>query len=415
MINSIPDSLDDLYFELDIPVCENISVQRIQKLTSEKIRQSKHRCRLISKGILIAAIIALFSTITAGAAVYTLRDAARKDLGIQDNNIHEYTEYSDETDDPGTASFSDDVMKQYAVNNAQIELVSAFCSGDQITAYLAISPVSNEMAEASWYEMQKPADAAYWAYGFADIVGADKQRRCAAMDSRQIEYDPETKTALIRLDMEGEVFSETTEITLTLYWIKENGYSSEFKYYGDVSIPVTGSEAIGTELDIDFSNTFLPGFSGRLTTLEVRAGYITAVMEIPSFYEACGILGEDAHYIIGDAYWNYYRAQGGQELDNEFSKLDAYVAYKRSWDVSFAKFAKDMTLQLYDGSLLMVMDQESMYAGWSTPITDSDDDEVDDYMARKTLVLNYDFSTPLELGHVDSIFVDGTGYSLESR
>lgn len=415
MNRTIPDLLDDLYFELDIPECEPVSVQRIQELTLQKIKKSKVKRRPGPRWILIASIIALFSTITVGAAVYTLRDAARTDLGIQEKTINEYTEYSEETNGAEGTSFSDTVMEQYAVENAHIELVSAFCSGDQVTAYLAISPVTPEMAEASWYEVQKPADFAYWSYGFADVVGTDKECRSAVMDSRQIEYDPNNETALIRLDMKGEVFGEATEITLSLTWTRQDEYTAEFKYYGDVRMPVTQSKMLETNLNITLENTFLPGISGKLAGLEVRAGYVTAVMEIPSFYEACDILDENAHYIIGDAYWNYYRAQTGQELDTEFTELDAYVAYHRSWMVSFDELAKDMTLQLHDGSMVVIMEQDSMYAGWSIPVTDSDDDEFDDYMAENTMVLNYDLSTPLELIQVESILVGGDSYLLEAH
>lgn len=237
------------------------------------------------------------------------------------------------------------------------------------------------------------------------------------MASTQIEYDVETQTALIRLDMEGEVFGEAEEMTLSLIWIREtsNASNAEFMYYGDVRVPITQSQCLYTSLNLSIENSFLPGLTGVLTAVEVRAGYISATLEIPSFYEACDILGENAHYIMGNAYWNFYRAQSGQELDTEFTELDAYVAYKRSWTVSFGQNTKDMTLLLQDGSTLVVAEQDSVYAGWSIPITDSDDDEVDDYMSETTHAYNYDLITPLELGQIKAVVMGGVEYPLEGR
>lgn len=368
----------------------------------------------VSKFVLIAAIVAMLGII-AGAAWLTFWDHARYDMGVQDREVPEYTEYHVGFGETQETVFSDEVMAQYAVEDANIDLISAFCSGNKVAVYLAISPVTPDMAEATWEQSQKERYYAGWDCGFSDIVGTHKDRRSGAMDSTQVEYDAETQTALIRLDMEGEVFGEATEMTLSLTWTEQTEEHAVFKHYGDVCIPITQSEVINTEMDIPVENTYLPSIPGKLISVEVRAGYITAIMEIPSFYEVCEMLGENAHYTIGDAYWNYHHAQTGQPLDTEFSELDAYTAYKRSWTSSLSSFAKDMTLVLRDGNSILVTQQDSMYAGWVDPITDSDDTEYADYMAQTTILHNFVFSVPLELIEVEAVVVDGVEYLLEAQ
>lgn len=374
----------------------------------------KSRHPKVSKFVLIAAIVAMLG-IAVGAAWLTFWDQARYDMGVQDREVPEYTEYHLDSGETQETVFSDEVMAQYAVEGANIDLISAFCSGNKVAVYLAISPVTPDMAEATWEESQRALYYASWDYGFSDVVGTHKDRRSGAMDSTQVEYDAETQTALIRLDMEGEVFGEATEMTLSLTWTEQTEEHATFKYYGDVCIPITQSEALQATLDVSIDNTYLPGIGGKLTSVEVRAGYITATMEIPSFFEVCELLGDNAHYTIGDAYWNYHNAQTGQPMDTEFSELDAYVAYKRSWSSSLSSFTKDLTLVLRDGNSTLVTELESMYAGWVDPITDSDDTEYADYMAQTTILHNFVLSVPLELTELEAVVVDGVEYLLEEQ
>lgn len=416
MTRRIPDLLSDYHeTHLSLPETAFPTAQRTKELTMKKLGLGRRHGRRVSRGVLIAAVMALIMSITAGAAYLTLWDRARNDLGVQDRDVPEYTEYHVSSDETQVPVFSDEVMAQYAVEDANIDLISTFCSGNIVVTYLAISPVTPDMAEATREESQNELYYASWWYSFSDVVGTHKDCRSAAMDATQVEYDAETQTALIRLYMEGEVFGEATEMTLSLTWIEQTEEHAIFKHYGDVGIPITQSEALHTEMDIPVENTYLPSIPGKLTSVEVRAGDITATMEIPSFYEACELLGENAHYTIGDAYWNYHNAQTGQPMDTEFSELDAYVAYKRSWSSSFDSFSKDLTLVLRDGTTILVTQQDSIYAGWADPITDSDDTEYADYMAQTTIQHNFVFSVPLELIEVEAVVVDGVEYLLEAQ
>lgn len=304
-------------------------------------------------------------------------------------------------------------MGKYVVPDAKIDLVSALCTGNQITAYVAISPVTQEMADLTWSENQGLYDMASWDIGLTHTEGTENSLRSWGSLCTQTEYDPDTETALVRLNMEGTVFEEATELTLSLTWWSQAGETdpvNTVRYYGNVTIPVTHSAALTASTDFSFENIFLPQFTGSITNLEVQAGYIAVTLERPSFREACDTLGEDAWFLIGDAYENYYRGQQGLEPETEFTELDADVYYRRSWNMSLSQFLADATLILQDGTTLVISQQGSPYADWR-PMEIEYDAEYDETTAN-TFYYQYDLSTPLDLSQIKSITIGGTEYPL---
>ena len=431
MTKQIPDLLNDYTdSHVSLPETPFPTAARTKELTMKKIKSSRRRSlgRFPRTAVIAAATISLL-TLSVAAVGFTFWDRARNDLGITDQNIPEYTEYTSQslesfgvtiTDTPSIpeslssvestesaqTTILNDALTKYYVEDANITLISTLCTGNKLTTYLAISPVSEAMAEATLDENQGLYTFAYWS---DNIREADN----GSSDSTQIEYDAETQTALIRLDATCDVLAEISEVTLDVLWESQQNQEVDRKYYGAVRVPITQSSSLHTTTNIPLENAFLSGLSGTLASLEVYAGYVTATVEIPSFYEACEILGDNAHYIIGDAYWNYFNALNGQSLDENFTELDAYVAYKRAWSVTLSTFSTDMRLVFQDGTSIVVMEQDSMYAGWSPVITDSDDDTLTDEMTQTTMTEKYDLSTPLDLSQIKAIVIGGVEYPLE--
>lgn len=88
--------------------------------------------RSLFRSLLVAAVLLSLCCLTAFAVVLTLRDAARADMGIsKEDPIEEWTEYDTPTQ-TGTQS------------EPQATLVATMCSGNQLYAYIAASPVSQE-------------------------------------------------------------------------------------------------------------------------------------------------------------------------------------------------------------------------------------------------------------------------------
>lgn len=412
MLNAYPEHTVPLP-EVSVP-----SPERTKELTMNKIKSSRAKTRRFPrKALILAAALALFS-LSAFAAGFTLWERARQDLGLTDLDIPEYTEYSiDENAQPTEITFQDEeaenAMGKYVVPDAKIDLVSALCTGNQITAYVAISPVTQEMADLSWSENQGLYDMASWDIGLTHTEGTENSLRSWGSLCTQMEYDPDTETALVRLYMEGPVFEEATELTLSLTWWSQTGETNPVntvRYYGNVTISVTHSAALTASTDLSFENTFLPQFSGSITEVEIQAGYIAVTLERPSFQEACDTLGEDAWFLIGDAYENYYRAQQGLEPETEFTELDADTYYSGSWVRTLDQVLSDATLTLQDGTTLVISQQESPYSGWCPMETGRGN--WDDETTANIFYDQYVLSTPLDLSQIKSITIGGTEYPL---
>ena len=109
-----------------------LSPARIEELTMKRLKQnhSARRPRRLTRGLLVAAVSTSLCCLTAFGVVLTLRGAARADMGIsKEDPIEEWTEYDAPTQ---TGTWSE----------PQATLVATMCSGNQLYAYIAASPVS---------------------------------------------------------------------------------------------------------------------------------------------------------------------------------------------------------------------------------------------------------------------------------
>lgn len=187
----------------------------------------------LARGLLIAAIIASLLCLTAFAIKISLslREAARIDMGISaETPIPEWTEYND-------------VEKaEEEPKDVQVTLMSTMCAEERLYAYIAISPVPEQIA-AILAENSSPEYE--WDLSGMSTAGC-------TFHTEQTSYDPETQTALVKVFVRGEELKQMEQVELTLE-LTHNLKPEES--YGPIVIPVTQSQMISIPVDIPVENT----------------------------------------------------------------------------------------------------------------------------------------------------------------
>ena len=385
----ITDLLDDYYDDsVKLPECSAPYDRAVVERTKKKlgITCKKHR---LPKGILIAAVLTLALSITAGAVGYTVWDAARKDAGLENGqSIPEYTEYHDSTQNASAET------TENLVEGAKLQLVSTLGSGSDLSIYMTAQPVTQEQADRLSEENQGLDTFAMWEIS----VAADQKVEMNGMtcSAKQLEYDPETETALICGSIHEDFLSQITELTVTVGSFYQSDGKADITNYGSMTIPVTMSEELVFQPETALENSFVDA-QGTVTQVTAYASYISIQAEVESFGDWCSRNGEDAWNRIGSAYWGYYDEAAGQERNTEYTELDAQVAYRRSWEVALNDLlSADSYLTLQDGSVIFLSDLQM--------ISGEDDLETGDYIE--------DFQLPaaVSLAEVESLTLGGVTY-----
>ena len=251
-----------------------LSSKRIKELTLSKLPAQKTTVKRglrtsLVRGILVAALVTSLFCVAAVAISATLRDAARADMGISTSApIPEWTEYdATQTSQP-----------------SPVRLASTLCSGDQLCAYLEVSPIPEDMAAIL---AQNGSSQYEWDCGI-------DPRGCAWL-VQQTGYDPQTQTALVKVSLSGPPLEEAEEVhlSLTLY----HQFKPE-RRYETVTVPLTDSQCVSLSTDIAVTNTKkqleaeleaadvaqLPDYEseGRITRVSLYAGYIEVQLETPA-------------------------------------------------------------------------------------------------------------------------------------
>ena len=384
----ITDLLDDYYDDsVKLPECSAPADRAVLERTKKKLGISRKKRRL-PKGILIAAVLTLALSITAGAVGYTVWDAARKDAGLENGqSIPEYTEYHD-SDQTVSAEPAENL-----VEGAELQLVSTLGSGSDLSIYMTAAPVTQEQADRLSERNQGLDTFATW-----DL--AVKTDRNVEMDgmicgAKQLEYDPETETALICGSIHGDFLSQVTELTVTVDYFYQSDGNTEVINYGSLTVPFTMSEELVFQPETALDNFFVDAW-GTVAQVTVYASYISFRLNLEPFHDWCSRTGDDAWFRMGDAYWGYYEA-AGEERRTEYTELDAQVAYRRSWEVALSDLiSADSYLTLQDGSVISLSDLQIISA--------EDDLEAGDYTE------DFELPNAVKLAEVESLTLGGVTY-----
>lgn len=335
----ITDLLDDYYDDtIFLPEAGSPGAQQVKTAVRSKQRASRRSMRFSRAG-LVAAVLTLSVSFTAVAAGWSFwdRDTARQDMDIDpDAPVSEWTEYS------APASQED------------LNVVATLCSGNQVYAYLRVSPVTPEMAQAAETSEEMELDSLWELH---NVTPHGEGYSCLIS---QLAYDSDSQTALVKVLLDGAFLSDAEEISMDLcYNPRTDGKGGETSF-GSVTIPITASSELLCQPEANLDG-------GTLTGLHIGAGYIRVVVEAEA-------------YDAGD--------------------LDGLVAHKRSLVEKLTPELSTVTLNFQDGTSVSLGQLESPFANWGADLEES------------ILSMTYILSNPLDLSTLASVTIGAEGFSL---
>ena len=386
----ITDLLDDYYDDsVKLPECSAPADRAVLERTKKKLGISSKK-RRVPKGILIAAVLTLALSITAGAVGYTVWDAARKDAGLEDGqSIPEYTEYHDSNQTVSAET------AENLVEGAELKLVSTLGSGSDLSIYMTAQPVTQEQADRLSEEKQGLVTFAMWEISVAtDQIAEMDGMICGA---KLLEYDPENGTALICGSIHGDFLSGITEVTVTVDYFYQSDGNTEVIDYGSLTVPFTMSEELVFQPEVTLENAYVDA-RGTVAQVTVYASYISIRLNLERFNDWCSRTGDDAWFRMGDAFWGSDDEAAGEERRTEYTELDAWVAYRRSWERALSGLLlTDCCLTLKDGSVISLSDLQDIGGG-------------DDDALEGTYTEDFELPAAVNLEEVESLTLDGVTY-----
>lgn len=317
--------------------------------------------RKLRRVLLIAAAVAI-SSIGVAAAVWSLREAAKADMGIA-QPIPEWQEYEEvQTAEPA-------VQDDGALLDA-VTLDATLCTGDQLDAYLRVRGVLPEEAAGL-----AARDGSYhW-----DIDDLDYRHSCA-LTLEPIAYEADTQTALVRLHIGGIEGVERVNVWLSLYEGPEPAF-----HYAPVEIPITPSEGLGAQVDYTLPQDRFPG-EAHAVEARVYASYITVDFDISTVRE-----------IAGKAGWS-----GDEDR--------AFVAYSDALYDRVNEALSGASLQFRDGASVDIAKLPSPGdSAWHGGFGPGSPEEL---YTRNRVSYRYITRQAIDLSEVVSITIGGTAYPL---
>lgn len=364
----------------------------IKKMTMDKIHnEKKPRHFKRPTAVFLAAALTALLGVTALAAALSLRDAARSDMGISNSApIAEWTEYDQEPQKD-----TDSVIGAESTEG-QAELIATMCSGDRLEAYLEVSPVDAETADA----LARDGTLYEWSVYALSL-------KTIGYGVQQVNYDPETQTALIRVSLIGNELQQTDTASLR----PEIRYN--FKHqraFEKVVIPITASDSLMCHTDLIVDNTpeylsILSDYqlpdpqadstdlpSARVENITIYAGYIDLKLEAPSLSD-------------------WAKSVGVQVSDNTMDAMTdwAYWAYGYSWVSGVNRVFENASILYKDGTSYNILRDNGKYGrGWAWNFPDGKED---DSVYDGHIHFRFTPQKPFDLSSVQSIIVDGAEYS----
>lgn len=252
---------------------------------------------------LIAAVLVIALTVSAGAIILSNLEQARNDLRIT-APIPEWTEYEDAANADGT-----------------VRLISSLCSGDVLDAYFEVGPLDAETGK-NLQENQGQGECGWEAWE----LSTGKSNVCHSLT--QLSYDAASETALLRLEFQGAALEDMEELTLTLE--RRDGEAAQAMSYPTVTVPLVKAATLRADLDCAFRDK---GVTGTVTGAAIRAGLVEFSIVIDG-------------------------VEPGEETANERHSRTA------SYRAAAAAALDGAVLNFADGTSLRMADLPSRYGGW---------------------------------------------------
>lgn len=397
----ITDLMDDYYDEgMFLPAAEHPTAARTKELTLKKLGiEKKARRRVPVRALAAAACVVVFS-ITAGAVGYSLWDAAREDAGLAENqDIPEWTEYH-----PSVPTSFDSTLEDEAKITAQptttgpdgtMTLISTLCSGNNVTAYLSVSPVTPEMADTT---ADMPVSS-WLASGFP-VYGTVTRSGIGNSLVEVVDYDAETETALLRAAMFHRNFDGCDQVEMRLTWISTNPEdSTEGRQFGVLTFPMTHAETLLFIPHLEVKNQFLPE-TAVAEEIALGADYLSVTYTFRPFKTVSDNYNQDTYFAIGDAYWGDHYEQMGLSRPTEHTRNSAENGFRESWRVTIIGLLDEAVITLQDGTMVPLAGVQE---------TVSRNRPLDSISAIRTM--EFQLPTVLDLSQVKSVTIGGQTYT----
>ena len=282
----ITDLLDD--FEdgwLPLPAPKHPTHTQTERLVKQRLGVSRRWMRPARKALLAAAISLLLALgVLAGAL--SLLQRSRIDLGVDNPDaIAEYSEY--------------DAAEQ---NTAGAQLLSSFCAGKRLIAYISVPDVTAEMNSAYRTAMDT--------YGMSLWSCRAKPYSVWA---KQLSYDEAAQTALLRVELRADEPPALGEVMVELCFdSQENGRETTGALVDTVAVPIAPSASLQATPELTLSSSFL----------EADAAAVGGEVE-----QLRRVIVDGGNGALDALVKGYF----GQDTENP-TELDAQVAYRRSWN-----------------------------------------------------------------------------------
>ena len=372
----ITDLLDDYVpDELPFPQTSRPTARRTTQLVLQKLRVQPRRKHPVRRVVLAAACIALLAAAVLAGAL-GLRQLARADLGVTDPSaIPEYTEY------------------EQAGSSAGVTLVSSFCAGRRLIAYVEVPNITKDMAET---------------YAFAwDTYGASLwscRARPYSVWAEQLSYDEKTQTALLRVELNADEELPSGEISVELCFdiledgpdAAQTGATTAGPVFAVFQLPISPSKALSAAPELAVSSDFLEE-TAVLQELSLDAGTLHVTLQAPALDAYLAARGDGSLETLVNGYFGESEAP---------DLLDAQVAYRRSWNQAANEFFAGAQLVLSNGTKQPLSEVFQNEACAFSPALDSTREDAGVFAFEAEL------SSPVSLESVCAIELAGQTISL---
>ncbi len=312
------------------------AMQSIRPEFLEESEMQSKKKKLPRRALLIAAALAAVGIVGAAALTWSLRSAARADIGME-APLPGWTEYEVESEVETAPEVKPQPSKPEPVEHEwkpelwqdTVTLDSAFCSGDMVVAFLRVGGISPEIARSLAMNPQEQkasvGDCYQWDIGGIDIPldQLDEQHHVSPGAISHVSYDEATETALVRVEFDEVRGLEEIPYSLSLLNLGE-----KVANYETVVIPVTPSEGLHTAVDFTLPRGDYRG-DMRAVSASVYASYVEVEFTFTPFSEVAEPdelgEGEDIHHPDGSVE-NYARDAQSNYLFSLFDRTDEALA-----------------------------------------------------------------------------------------
>lgn len=372
----ITDLLDDYApDELPFPQTSRPTARRTTQLVLQRLGAKPRTTHPVRRVVLAAACIALLAAAVLAGAL-GLRQLARADLGVADPSaIPEYTEY------------------EQAGSSAGVTLVSSFCAGKRLIAYVEVPHVTKDMAETY---------ASAW-----DTYGQSLwscRARPYSVWAEQLSYDEKTQTALLRVELNADEELPSGELSVELCFdiledgpdAAQMGLTTAGPVFAAFTLPVSPSKALSAAPNLDISSDFLEE-TAVLQELSLDAGTLHVTLQAPALDAYLAARGDGSLETLVNGYFGESEAP---------DLLDAQVAYRRSWNSAVNELFADAQLVLSNGTKQPLSEVFQNEACAFSPALDSTREDAGVFAFEAEL------SSPVSLESVCAIELAGQTISL---